>query len=94
MILSLPIFMLLAGLWVFISKRMHLMVMLISLEYVALTGFFLILIISMYSGVESYLSLIFLISSVCEGSLGVAILVGMARSFGGDYVSSLSILKC
>nr|YP_009675556.1 NADH dehydrogenase subunit 4L [Glyptelasma annandalei]QDD68304.1 NADH dehydrogenase subunit 4L [Glyptelasma annandalei] len=89
-----PIFMLLVSLWVFVSKRKHLMSMLISLEYVALTGFFVILLVSCFSGLESYLCLIFLISSVCEGSLGVSILVNMVRSYGVDYLNSMSVLKC
>nr|YP_010490431.1 NADH dehydrogenase subunit 4L [Poecilasma litum]UWM12917.1 NADH dehydrogenase subunit 4L [Poecilasma litum] len=93
-VFTMPIFMLLVSLWVFVSKRKHLMSMLISLEYLALTGFFLIVLVSYFSGLESYLSLVFLISSVCEGSLGVSILINMVRSYGGDYVMNMSILKC
>nr|YP_010341087.1 NADH dehydrogenase subunit 4L [Lepas anatifera]UNZ93961.1 NADH dehydrogenase subunit 4L [Lepas anatifera] len=92
-LMSMPTFLMIAGIWVFVSKRNHLMNMLISLEYIALMGFFLILITSLFSGFENYLGMVFLISSVCEGSLGVSILVNMVRSYGSDQISTLSILS-
>lgn len=45
-------------------------------------------------GLETYVGLIYLIASVCEGRLGVGIMVGIVRSHGSDYVSSLRTLKC
>nr|YP_010490496.1 NADH dehydrogenase subunit 4L [Paralepas cf. quadrata]UWM12982.1 NADH dehydrogenase subunit 4L [Paralepas cf. quadrata] len=92
--LALPLFLLVSGFWVFISKRKHLISMLISLEYLALTGFFLIMITSLFTGLEMYLGLLFLVVTVCEGSLGVSIMVNMVRSYGSDYSSSLMALKC
>nr|YP_009123716.1 NADH dehydrogenase subunit 4L [Lepas anserifera]AJN90590.1 NADH dehydrogenase subunit 4L [Lepas anserifera] len=92
-LISMPTFLMLVGIWVFVSKRNHLMNMLISLEYIALMGFFLILMTSFFSGFENYLGMVFLISSVCEGSLGVSILVSMVRSHGSDHISVLSALS-
>lgn len=68
--------------------------MLISLEYIVLSIFLLLILVSFIIGLETYLGLIYLIASVCEGSLGVGIIVGMVRSHGSDYVSSLRTLKC
>nr|YP_010490405.1 NADH dehydrogenase subunit 4L [Ashinkailepas seepiophila]UWM12891.1 NADH dehydrogenase subunit 4L [Ashinkailepas seepiophila] len=92
--LYLPVFLFLVGFWMYISKRAHLMSMLISLEYVVLSIFFFLILISIVMGFEVYLSLVFLVASVCEGSLGVSILVGMVRSHSSDYLSVLSVLKC
>nr|YP_009227910.1 NADH dehydrogenase subunit 4L [Chelonibia testudinaria]AII19557.1 NADH dehydrogenase subunit 4L [Chelonibia testudinaria] len=90
----LPLFLYLVGFWIFVSKRKHLMNMLISLEYIVLSIFLFIMMVTFSMGLETYLSLLFLIASVCEGSLGVSIMVGMVRSHGSDYLTSLSALKC
>nr|YP_008758261.1 NADH dehydrogenase subunit 4L [Notochthamalus scabrosus]AGX31544.1 NADH dehydrogenase subunit 4L [Notochthamalus scabrosus]AGX31557.1 NADH dehydrogenase subunit 4L [Notochthamalus scabrosus]AGX31583.1 NADH dehydrogenase subunit 4L [Notochthamalus scabrosus]AGX31596.1 NADH dehydrogenase subunit 4L [Notochthamalus scabrosus]AGX31609.1 NADH dehydrogenase subunit 4L [Notochthamalus scabrosus] len=89
-----PVFLFLVGFWIYVSKRKHLMNMLISLEYIVLSIFLLVVLVSFTLGLETYVSLMFLIASVCEGSLGVGIMVGMVRSHGSDYVSSFSVLKC
>jgi NADH-ubiquinone oxidoreductase chain 4L len=36
----------------------------------------------------------FLVFSVCEGSLGLSILVSIIRSHGNDYFQSYSVLQC
>nr|YP_010490507.1 NADH dehydrogenase subunit 4L [Smilium sinense]UWM12993.1 NADH dehydrogenase subunit 4L [Smilium sinense] len=90
----LPLMMMFVGFYIYISKRKHLMSMLISLEYVALSIFFMLVIVSMVSGLETYMSLVFLVASVCEGSVGMAMLVGMVRTHSSDYMNSLTILKC
>nr|QXU60443.1 NADH dehydrogenase subunit 4L [Acasta sulcata] len=92
--LSLPLFMFLVGTWIYISKRKHLMNMLISLEYIVLSTFLLMMLITFSMGLETYMSLIFLVASVCEGSLGVGMMVGMVRSHGSDYINSFNTLKC
>nr|YP_009227895.1 NADH dehydrogenase subunit 4L [Acasta sulcata]AII19542.1 NADH dehydrogenase subunit 4L [Acasta sulcata] len=92
--LSLPLFMFLVGTWIYISKRKHLMNMLISLEYIVLSTFLLMMLITFSMGLETYMSLIFLVASVCEGSLGVGMMVGMVRSHGSDYINSFNALKC
>nr|YP_026023.1 NADH dehydrogenase subunit 4L [Pollicipes polymerus]AAS00864.1 NADH dehydrogenase subunit 4L [Pollicipes polymerus] len=94
LIFLLPFLMFMVGFWVYLSKRKHIMNMLISLEYLVLSVFLFIMLVTFSVGLESYMSLIFLISSVCEGSLGVGIMVGMVRSHGSDYVTSFSVLQC
>nr|QOC70756.1 NADH dehydrogenase subunit 4L [Tetraclita squamosa squamosa] len=91
---TLPMFLFLVGFWIYVSKRKHLMNMLISLEYIVLSVFLLIMMVTFITGLETYLSLIFLVASVCEGSLGVGIMVGMVRSHGSDYITSFSVLSC
>nr|UFZ12913.1 NADH dehydrogenase subunit 4L [Platyneuromus soror] len=83
-----------SGCWVFISKRKHLLLMLLSLEFIVISLFMsLMLILSKFS-YESYFSMFFLVFSVCEGALGLGILVSMIRSHGNDYFNSFNILKC
>nr|YP_010183492.1 NADH dehydrogenase subunit 4L [Curtos fulvocapitalis]QVG61308.1 NADH dehydrogenase subunit 4L [Curtos fulvocapitalis] len=90
--LSIFIFMYIIGLLVFCLKCNHLLLMLLSLEFIVLSLFFglsMIILILMY---ESYFLMIFLSFSVCEGSLGLSILVSMVRSYGNDYFNMLNIL--
>nr|AVN67892.1 NADH dehydrogenase subunit 4L [Heterogamodes hebraica] len=87
-------FMFLSGVWVFCFNRKHLLVILLSLEFLVLVLF---LGLSMYLGkfnYELYFSLVFLTFSVCEGALGLSILVSMIRVFGNDYFQSFSLLQC
>nr|UFZ12887.1 NADH dehydrogenase subunit 4L [Corydalus sp. 2 YLJ-2021a] len=88
------VFMFLCGAWVFVSKRKHLLLMLLSLEFIVISLFMgLMVILSLYN-YESYFSMFFLVFSVCEGALGLGILVSMIRSHGNDYFNSFNILKC
>lgn len=74
--------MLLRGLWIFCSKRKHLLLTLLRLEYIVL-GIFLILVLEMINGILFY-SLIYLVFGACEGALGLSILVTIRRTHGGD----------
>nr|UBI44023.1 NADH dehydrogenase subunit 4L [Eysarcoris gibbosus] len=81
------------GLIVFCSTRKHLLLSLLSLEYMFLCVFLYLFIIMMNYGYELYFSMIFMVLSVCEGTLGLSILVSLVRSQGNDYLSSMSILS-
>nr|AML26066.1 NADH dehydrogenase subunit 4L [Staphylinidae sp. BMNH 1274252] len=92
MLMLFSLVMYLCGLIVFCLKRKHLLLMLMSLEFVILSLYFsLMLSLNDYS-MEIYFSLIFLTMSVCEGALGLSILVSLIRSYGNDYFSSFNIL--
>nr|YP_010411426.1 NADH dehydrogenase subunit 4L [Coraebus cloueti]URN73072.1 NADH dehydrogenase subunit 4L [Coraebus cloueti] len=80
------------GLSVFVSKRKHFLVMLMSLEFVVLALFFLIMISCQSMSYENYFSMIYMTMSVCEGALGLSILVMMVRTHGNDYFQSFSVL--
>nr|YP_010490444.1 NADH dehydrogenase subunit 4L [Gibbosaverruca weijiai]UWM12930.1 NADH dehydrogenase subunit 4L [Gibbosaverruca weijiai] len=82
------------GFWVFVSNRKHLMNMLISMEYIVLSLFFAIFLVVISLGLETFVLLIFLVASVCEGSLGLSLMVGIVRSHGNDEINSFSVLKC
>nr|YP_010728550.1 NADH dehydrogenase subunit 4L [Helota thoracica]WEA76636.1 NADH dehydrogenase subunit 4L [Helota thoracica] len=92
MILLVSIFMFLSGVLVFSSKRKHLLLMLLSLEFIVLS---LYMNMFLYLNVMTYdflFSMIFLTMSVCEGALGLSVLVSMIRVHGNDYILTMNSL--
>nr|AND96135.1 NADH deshydrogenase subunit 4L [Onthophagus cuniculus] len=86
------IFMYFSGLISFTMKRKHLLLMLLSLEFIILSLFFnLFIYLSLYC-FEYFFSMVFLTMSVCEGALGLGILVSLVRTHGNDYFSTFNIL--
>nr|AND96148.1 NADH deshydrogenase subunit 4L [Onthophagus fimetarius] len=86
------IFMYFLGLISFTMKRKHLLLMLLSLEFIILGLFFnLFMYISLYS-YEYFFTMVFLTMSVCEGALGLSILVSLIRTHGNDYFNTFNIL--
>nr|ALO77030.1 NADH deshydrogenase subunit 4L [Sphindus dubius] len=85
------IYMVLLGLLSFSLKSKHMLSMLLNLE---------LLLIILFLGLVNYLmnlndlsfTMVFLAFSVCEGSLGLAILVDMIRSSGSDLVLLVNFL--
>nr|QYC36469.1 NADH deshydrogenase subunit 4L [Sympetrum striolatum] len=86
-------FFMFSGLWSFVSKRKHLLSTLLSLEFIVLGLFFYIFFVLAFY-FELYFLMYFLTFGVCEGALGLGILVSMIRSHGNDYFSSFSMLQC
>nr|QVM79253.1 NADH dehydrogenase subunit 4L [Stenocorus meridianus] len=84
--------MFISGLVVFSLKRKHLLLMLLSLEFIVLSLYLNIFIYLSNLFYEFYFLMIFLSMSVCEGVLGLSILVLMIRSYGNDYMMSFSSL--
>nr|AND97193.1 NADH dehydrogenase subunit 4L [Statilia sp. FY-2016a] len=82
------------GLWVFSSKRKHLLVTLLSLEFIVLILFIILYNYLMMMSGELYLTMFFLSFAVCEGALGLSILVSMIRTHGNDYFNSFGLLQC
>nr|QEE94316.1 NADH dehydrogenase subunit 4L [Haemagogus janthinomys] len=90
----LMIIMFVFGCIVFISSRKHLLCTLLSLEFMVLMLFMLLFLYLNFMNYESYFSMFFLTFCVCEGVLGLSILVSMIRTHGNDYFQSFSILQC
>nr|URX53430.1 NADH dehydrogenase subunit 4L [Rugitermes unicolor] len=82
------------GVWVFSSNRKHLLITLLSLEFIVLILFTMICNYLCLFSYEFYFLMFFLVFSVCEGSLGLSILVSMIRGFGNDYFHSYNVLQC
>nr|YP_009560230.1 NADH dehydrogenase subunit 4L [Oxysarcodexia avuncula]QAA79128.1 NADH dehydrogenase subunit 4L [Oxysarcodexia avuncula] len=90
----LPSGMFIMGVFTFVSNRKHLLSMLLSLEYIVLSLFLLLFIYLSMLNFEFFFSMMFLTFSVCEGALGLSILVSMIRTHGNDYFQSFNILQC
>lgn len=82
------------GLLGFVSNRKHLLSTLLSLEIMVLGLFGVLVYIRFIYWGDLYLSIIFLTFSVCEGALGLGVLVFLVRSHGNDYFQTFRLLKC
>nr|AOY39652.1 NADH dehydrogenase subunit 4L [Scolytinae sp. BMNH 1040052] len=75
-----------SGLFVFVIKFSHFLVMLLSMEVVVL-GLYMLMFIYFSQGVTDYfISMFYLSMSVCEGALGLSLLVLVIRVYGGDMI--------
>lgn len=90
----LPLFLYFRGVFVFVSNRKHLLSTLLSLEFIVLGLFLFLFIYLNILNYEGYFSIIFLTFRVCEGALGLSILVSIIRTHGNDYFNSFRILQC
>nr|YP_010287425.1 NADH dehydrogenase subunit 4L [Somatina indicataria]UKT61756.1 NADH dehydrogenase subunit 4L [Somatina indicataria] len=77
---------------IFISKHKHLLIVLLSLEFMVLNIFFLFFMYLLMINYDMYMLMVFLVFSVCEGALGLSILVSMIRTHGNDYFQSFNFL--
>lgn len=80
------------GVLVFISNRKHLLSILLRLEYIVLRLFLYLFFYLRYIDYELYFSIIFLTFRVCEGALGISILVSIIRTHGNDYFQRFNII--
>nr|YP_009498544.1 NADH dehydrogenase subunit 4L [Alpheus hoplocheles]AWK60859.1 NADH dehydrogenase subunit 4L [Alpheus hoplocheles] len=83
-----------AGLRAFVSGRKHLLNTLLSLEFVMVNLFWLMVVMASNVGGDLYFSLFFMTLAACEGALGLALLVSIVRTHGNDNFSSFSVLSC
>nr|UNP54451.1 NADH dehydrogenase subunit 4L [Amraica recursaria] len=84
--------MFIVGNLIFVSKYKHLLIILLSLEFMVLSVFFFLMNYLMMIDYEIYMLMVFLVFSVCEGALGLSILVSMIRTHGNDYFKSFNLL--
>nr|YP_010704169.1 NADH dehydrogenase subunit 4L [Ptosima chinensis]WCO87662.1 NADH dehydrogenase subunit 4L [Ptosima chinensis] len=87
-----PSFMFFCGLIAFSQKRKHLLLMLLSLEFIVISLYFYMMIMISFHSFEFFFSMVFLTMSVCESALGLAILVSMIRTHGNDYFQGFNLL--
>nr|QTZ20276.1 NADH dehydrogenase subunit 4L [Spodoptera pectinicornis] len=86
------ILMFIVGNLIFVSKYKHLLIVLLSLEFIVLSIFFFLLTYLIFIEYDMYMLMLFLVFSVCEGALGLSILVSMIRTHGNDYFQSFNLL--
>lgn len=91
---SLPSILFIIGVFTFVSNRKHLLSILLRLEYIVLRLFLLLFIYLNILNYENFFRIIFLTFSVCEGALGLSILVSIIRTHGNDYFQRFNVLQC
>nr|QWZ47664.1 NADH dehydrogenase subunit 4L [Metidiocerus impressifrons] len=69
--------------------RKHILLCLLSLEFIILSLLYLILSYCLLFKYSIYIYLLFMTFYVCEGVLGLSVLVCLIRSHGNDYLNSL-----
>nr|YP_010586078.1 NADH dehydrogenase subunit 4L [Brachycentrus kozlovi]UZZ43814.1 NADH dehydrogenase subunit 4L [Brachycentrus kozlovi] len=79
------------GNFLFSLNRKHLLVILLSLELIMLIMFMFIYSYMLIMG-SFYFMILFLILTVCEGVLGLSILIFMIRMCGNDYIQVFSLI--
>jgi len=82
------------GILIFCISWKHFLIILLSLEFLVLGMFLMIFYYLKCNGFELYFSIIFIVYCVCEGALGLAILVSLIRTHGNDYFKRFSFLQC
>nr|WFP43301.1 NADH dehydrogenase subunit 4L [Chloracris brunneri] len=88
------VFLVVGGIWVFCSNRSHLLAMLLSLEFMVLSMFLMLFVLLNLFENEIYFLMVFLSFCVCEGALGLSVMVLLIRTHGNDFFQSISILQC
>nr|AEP27733.1 NADH dehydrogenase subunit 4L [Brachycerus muricatus] len=83
--------MFLSGMIVYIHKCNHLLIMLLSLEFISVSIYMILFKVMSFSG-NYYFSLVYLTMVVCESALGLSLLVSMIRTHGNDYILTFSSL--
>nr|YP_010835933.1 NADH dehydrogenase subunit 4L [Cunedda sp. 1 SJ-2023a]WGC89452.1 NADH dehydrogenase subunit 4L [Cunedda sp. 1 SJ-2023a] len=68
--------------------RKHILLVLISIEFIVLM-LLLMIVIFCLSSMIFYLYVLFMTLFVCEGVLGLSLLVNMIRCHGNDYLNSM-----
>nr|AXS64948.1 NADH dehydrogenase subunit 4L [Elateroidea sp. 3 KM-2017] len=76
----------------FCLKGSHFLMMLLSLEFITLSLYFTFYIYFYMFSCDYYFSMIFISMAVCEGAVGLSLLVSLVYSFSNDFFQSLSIL--
>nr|AWV83259.1 NADH dehydrogenase subunit 4L [Hyalessa maculaticollis]ULO25738.1 NADH dehydrogenase subunit 4L [Hyalessa maculaticollis] len=72
----------------------HVMMSLLSLEFIVLSLFCCFSFLLSFMMSDMHMLLIFLTFGVCEGVLGLSCLVMLIRSHGNDNLLSMSLLTC
>nr|QQQ88668.1 NADH dehydrogenase subunit 4L [Hyalella cajasi] len=93
-LMLLSLIMLSMSMYSFVMNRTHLLNSLLSLEMMSVTIYFLIGVIFVTLGLELFYLMFFLVLIVCEGVLGISLLVSLVYSHGEDYFKAFNSMQC
>lgn len=80
------------GILRFILNRKHFLLILLSLEFIIVSLYLNLYIYLNIFRYEYYFLIIFLVIRVCEGVLGLSLLILIVRVHGNDYILTFSSL--
>nr|AWX90570.1 NADH dehydrogenase subunit 4L [Octopus variabilis]AWX90583.1 NADH dehydrogenase subunit 4L [Octopus variabilis] len=87
------VYMYMCGLFVLMFQWKHILNVMLSFEVLTLSVIFMFFFSWVVMSLNLYLVMILMVFSVCEATLGLALLVSFIRLHGNDYVSSMSVYK-
>nr|YP_009713618.1 NADH dehydrogenase subunit 4L [Paramacrosteles nigromaculatus]QGG46176.1 NADH dehydrogenase subunit 4L [Paramacrosteles nigromaculatus] len=71
--------------------RKHIFLCLLSLEFVVISLLMMLMYYIMFFSNGIYMMVIMMVFFVCEGVLGLSVLVSMIRCYGNDFINSMSM---
>nr|YP_009488375.1 NADH dehydrogenase subunit 4L [Tingis cardui]AWD31634.1 NADH dehydrogenase subunit 4L [Tingis cardui] len=80
------------GFTVLFSMRSHLLLTLIGIEFLMIVIYMIMFYNFIIFNFDLYFIMLFLILLVCEGGLGLSILVTLIRTHGNDMINSLYMM--
>nr|UKG19930.1 NADH dehydrogenase subunit 4L [Haemaphysalis longicornis] len=80
------------GIFSFILNRFHLMLLLMSIEFMYLSLMMMFFYNSMMLSIINVF--VFLTAIVCEASIGLSLLVMISFYYGNEMTSSFNLIKC
>uniref|UniRef100_UPI0030FEBDA1 NADH dehydrogenase subunit 4L n=1 Tax=Amblyomma calabyi TaxID=3065602 RepID=UPI0030FEBDA1 len=90
--LMLTVFLYFMGVMSLFLNRFHLLMILLSIEFMYMSLIFLIMILfSIFNLLNIF---IFLMSIVCEAALGLSLLVLLNFFYGNELLNSFNLIKC
>nr|YP_009504418.1 NADH dehydrogenase subunit 4L [Octopus variabilis]AWX90453.1 NADH dehydrogenase subunit 4L [Octopus variabilis] len=87
------VYMYMCGLFVLMFQWKHILNIMLSFEVLTLSVIFMFFFSWVVMKLNLYLVMILMVFSVCEATLGLALLVKFIQLHGNDYVSSMSVYK-
>nr|YP_009520506.1 NADH dehydrogenase subunit 4L [Macrosteles quadrimaculatus]AWX90839.1 NADH dehydrogenase subunit 4L [Macrosteles quadrimaculatus] len=85
------IYMYMTSLFSLLIIRSHIFLCLLSLEFIVVSLLLILLYYLIFYNYGVYLLIICMVFFVCEGVLGLSVLVSMIRCYGNDYISSFNL---
>nr|YP_009471799.1 NADH dehydrogenase subunit 4L [Haemaphysalis japonica]AVI15568.1 NADH dehydrogenase subunit 4L [Haemaphysalis japonica]UNO53985.1 NADH dehydrogenase subunit 4L [Haemaphysalis japonica]UXX50260.1 NADH dehydrogenase subunit 4L [Haemaphysalis japonica] len=90
--MSMTFFIYFIGIFSFILNRFHLMLLLMSIEFMYLS---LMIMFFYNSSILNILNIfLFLTTIVCEAAIGLSLLVMMSFYYGNEMINSFNLIKC
>nr|YP_010710154.1 NADH dehydrogenase subunit 4L [Stephanitis nashi]WCS41454.1 NADH dehydrogenase subunit 4L [Stephanitis nashi] len=80
------------GFVVFFTMHIHLLLTLISIEFLMIVIYMIMFNVLLIFNNDLYFLIIFMVMLVCEGTLGLSILVSLIRCHGNDMINSLYMM--